>query len=122
MARGTKASPEVTFSTADLACARRCGSRAVVSRIGPSRFVVIVASASFSVWSFASTSSARMIPALFTSTFSPGKAATIRATKPGMPAPSATSNSTVAIPGFAAATSASMFALRPATMTVLPAL
>ena len=93
-ARGMNASPEEMLRMAASGWDRRWGNRPALTRMGPSRLVATVASASARSTGLANRFSARMIPALLITTFSRGNALTIWCAKVAMASPSVTSNVT----------------------------
>ncbi len=104
------------------ACGRvaRASVNAASSRIGPSRLVVTVRSATdrkSAVW----TSSGSMIPAMVTSTFSSGNRVRTSVAAVVIESGSVVSMTTVSIPGWSAAICSSSSVRRPPTITWLPA-
>ncbi|MNN57508.1 hypothetical protein D3C81_1725000 [compost metagenome] len=118
--RGMKARPEVTVMTVEAGRARRCGNRAMVSRIGPSRLVAMVVSAVSSEKGSAVRSSGFMTPALLTMTLRSGCSCTARSANVRMAAASSMSSVAQAMPGLASETAFSGASRRPVMMTRLP--
>ena len=117
---GVWARPLETVTIVDAGRVWRCSTNAATRRIGPRRFVVTIASASARNPG-ERQSSARMMPAMATSTFTSGCSAMTRADADAMLSASAVSIRTVWIPGCSAAIRSSSSRRRPPTMTVLPA-
>ena len=91
---GVNASPEETVTIVASCCVRRCSMNAAMSRIGPSMFVVTMASATRGN-SGGCQSSTRMIPAMVTRTLRSGCSASTRFAAVSMLAASAVSIRTV---------------------------
>ena len=117
MAIGTNANPLETVITAACGCFCNVGNSAAVSRIGPRRLVVTMASASARSLDGSSTFSGRMMPALLMTALSPGNSSVNLAANDRMLPASVMSTVRACMPGLAAAVSSSVRRVRPEMMT-----
>ena len=120
MVIGTNAKPDDTIITVDSVCFRNTGSSAAVNRIGPSKFVLTIASETAASIRGPAKFSILMIPELLISTFVAGNSAATRPAKASIDSESSTSSVTAWIPLFPRATSSSAPFRLPATITSFP--